>query len=87
MAVKPVVSFTDFILLKLNNDMSAQSWDLGRAGSYMEKDVENIVDGVGWNLVLHQKLHCEGGVTKHIVMVQDPFLSPLSGHFFAEWKP
>ena len=38
--------------------------------------------GDGWNLVLHQKLlHCEGGVSRHIIIVQDTIVSQFYHHF------
>jgi hypothetical protein len=38
--------------------------------------------GDGWNLVLYQKLlHCEGDVSRHIVIVQDAIVSQFCRHF------
>jgi hypothetical protein len=45
-----------------------QTLQIVRSGEY----------GGCWNLVFHQKLlHCEGGVTRSIFMVQYPIVSPF----------
>jgi hypothetical protein len=57
-------------------------WLWGRVGSCTEWDLENMMAGGGWNLVLHQKLlHGEGGVSRHIVIMQDTIVSQFYHHF------
>jgi hypothetical protein len=57
-------------------------WLWGRVESCTEWDLENMVAGGGWNLVLHQKLlYGEGGVSRHIVIMQDTIVSQFYRHF------
>jgi len=49
----------------------------GRAGSHFKQVLEIRWLRTGWNSVLHRKLLSVRGMTRPIVMVQDPILSPF----------
>jgi len=49
----------------------------GRAASPFKQVLEIRWLRAGWNLVLHRKLLSLRGITRPIVMVQDPILSPF----------
>lgn len=63
--------------------LQTQDGDSGEELEVAQNEIRRIGWlGEGWNLVLHQKLlHCDEGVSRHIVIVQDTVVSQFYRHF------